>query len=82
MSEFLGYISSFFVSFGLGIGFLIGGAIFLFLIVYGFMFFFKRSRRMIREERTRDFPVTAQRRMVPVRNNPKRPTGPVGGATR
>ncbi len=50
MSDLLGYISSFFVTFGLGVGFFIGGLIFAFLFSYAVMLLFKKSRLMIREQ--------------------------------
>lgn len=55
MSNLFGYISSFFVTFGLGIGFVLGGLIFLFLFTYAIMLVFKRSRRALREDLPRPF---------------------------
>ena len=80
MSDFVGYISSFFVSLGLGIGFLIGGLIFLFGIAYAIMLITKSSRRMIKEDQPQPF-VGIRNRMVPVRSVPKR-REPANGVNR
>ncbi len=53
MAEILGYISSYFVLFGLGVGFLFGGIIFGFFIVYAGLLLFKRTRRAVREDQAR-----------------------------
>ena len=71
MSNLLGYFSSYFVSFGLGIGFLIGGIIFAFLLIYAVMLIFKKSRRAIQEDRARTF-TTSRSRLVPVRSPQRR----------
>jgi hypothetical protein len=71
MSDFLGYVSSFFVTFGLGIGFAIGGLIFVFGLTYAAMLIFKKSRRLIKEDEARPY-VGIRNRLVPVRTVPKR----------
>ena len=50
MFDLIGYLSSFFATFGLAAGFLIGGLIFLILLVYGFSIYLKASREGFREE--------------------------------
>jgi hypothetical protein len=81
MSSFLGYMSSFLVTFGLGFGFALGGALFIFVIAYGVMLFFKRARNAVREDESRNFTPSSST-AVPVKNNPKRPVGPMRGASR
>lgn len=79
MSDLIGYISSFFVSFGLGIGFVIGGLIFAFGIAYALMLIFKSSRRMLKEDEPKVFP-GVRNRLVPVRTGPKRTGNANNGA--
>jgi hypothetical protein len=50
MFDLIGYLSSFFATFGLAAGFLIGGLIFLILLVYGFSIYLRASREGFREE--------------------------------
>lgn len=53
MAEIMGYISSYFVLFAGGVGFLFGGLIFAFFIIYAALLLFKRSRRAVREDQAR-----------------------------
>jgi hypothetical protein len=79
MSDLIGYVSSFFVTFGLGIGFVIGGLIFAFGLAYAFMLIFKRSRRAIREDRPAF--VSVRNRLAPARTSPK-PSRPMNEQNR
>ncbi len=51
MSDILGYLSSLFVTLGMGFGFLVGGLIFALLIIYAVMLLFGRTRRIMKEDR-------------------------------
>ncbi len=75
MSDILGYLSSLFVTFGMGFGFLVGGLIFAFLLVYAALLLFGKTRRSIQEDKPRAH--TANRtqldRLIPVRQSQGRP---------
>ncbi len=55
MLNFFGYLSSYFVTFGLFVGFAFGAVIFAVFITYAIMLIFKRTRRIIEEEQPQSF---------------------------
>ncbi len=80
MSDLLGYLSSFLVTFGMGFGFLVGGLIFAFLLVYAVMLLFGKTRRSIQEDKPRSYGVNRNHldRLIPVKQSHRR-TNPAGG---
>jgi Ca2+/Na+ antiporter len=71
MGDFFGYVSSFFMTFGLGIGFGLGGLIFISLIAYGLTLLFKRSRLAMREKDPQPY-LGVRNKLVPSKSKRER----------